>query len=228
VVLPRRKGIRTMKPSAEIQVEDYLIKSILNKNYQVGSYLPPERELSEKLGFSRPVVHKAIIRLEGKGLVTIRARQGVLVNDYRTSGKLELLEHLYVMYRSTIDPQVVRSTQEFIRVNFLNLLKELISERGHTISKATIKEGSDIFQWMKTYALLSDNIIYAMIFNEFKVGIVNVANGAIQVDRKRVQTLVNEVDDAMLKGDKVRLEVVYHLFFDVMARLWMEGVKDGQ
>ena len=49
--------------------------------YPVGGRLPSERELSDELGVSRPVVREAIIVLESRGLVQTRHGAGVFVQS---------------------------------------------------------------------------------------------------------------------------------------------------
>lgn len=46
-----------------------------------GARLPPERELSKKLGVSRPTVREAMIALEIAGLVEVRTGAGIYVKD---------------------------------------------------------------------------------------------------------------------------------------------------
>jgi len=59
--------------SAEAKVEALLVTGILNGKYPALSRLKPERELADAFGYSRSVVHKAIIRLESKGLLYSKA-----------------------------------------------------------------------------------------------------------------------------------------------------------
>lgn len=63
------------------QIADQLRGLIERREYPVGSRLPPERELAEKLGVSRPSVREALIALEVEGLVRIRMGSGIYVLD---------------------------------------------------------------------------------------------------------------------------------------------------
>ena len=60
----------------ENYVESCIVDSIFNNEYNPGDKLEPERELAIKFECSRPVIHRAIIRLEEKGLVKIIPREG--------------------------------------------------------------------------------------------------------------------------------------------------------
>lgn len=52
---------------------------IASGEYPPGSRLPPERQLAEQFGMSRPTVREAIIALEAKGMVTVKTGSGVYV-----------------------------------------------------------------------------------------------------------------------------------------------------
>ena len=68
---------------------------ILSGEWQMGMRLPSERDLAAEMNISRPVLHEALVDLEAKGLVSIAARRGVFVSDYRTSGSCALLSSLF-------------------------------------------------------------------------------------------------------------------------------------
>lgn len=53
--------------------------------YPVGSRLPAERELSETMGVSRPVIREALIVLELKGLILVRPAGGTVVAPRETA-----------------------------------------------------------------------------------------------------------------------------------------------
>ncbi len=67
------------------QVADQIRELIASGAYATGDRLPTERELSERLGVSRPTVREALIALEVEGYVRIRVGSGIYVT--RTSGE---------------------------------------------------------------------------------------------------------------------------------------------
>ncbi len=64
---------------------------ILSGELAVGEQLPPARDLSARMGVSRPVISAGLIELEKLGFVEIRPRQGAFVSDYRRKGTVETL-----------------------------------------------------------------------------------------------------------------------------------------
>lgn len=59
------------------QVEELILRGIL----QPGKRLPPERELAERLGVSRPSLRDAIAQLQEAGLLSTKAGAGVFVAE---------------------------------------------------------------------------------------------------------------------------------------------------
>lgn len=60
-------------------IADKVRALIQQGNYQEGSRLPPERDLAQQLGVSRPSLREALIALEIEGSVEIRMGSGVYV-----------------------------------------------------------------------------------------------------------------------------------------------------
>ena len=65
------------------QIADQLRQLIDDGEYAVGSRLPTERELAEKLGVSRPTVREALIALEVEGRLSIRVGSGIYVIEHQ-------------------------------------------------------------------------------------------------------------------------------------------------
>ena len=59
------------------QIELLILRGILRP----GERLPSERELSERMGISRPSLREAIAELQQKGLLTSKAGAGIYVAD---------------------------------------------------------------------------------------------------------------------------------------------------
>lgn len=61
------------------QIADQLRALIAAGEWSLGSRLPPERDLAQQLGVSRPSVREALIALEVEGLVEVRMGSGIYV-----------------------------------------------------------------------------------------------------------------------------------------------------
>ena len=222
-----------MKKSAETVVEEYFITEILKGTLPPNTMLKPERELTEQLGFSRPVIHKALIRLEGQGLVTILPRRGIRVNDYRLSGKLVLLERIFDLYRVGIDQRLSQSMLRFIRQNFfsiMSLVQELDFSKKQALYKTQsdrlIETGEAVFQWMHTYALGCENLVYPMLINEFRTGILNVGDVILGGQgRTSFIQLLKDLNDFMLTKD-TGMELRVRTLFEFIEHNWLEGSEE--
>lgn len=64
---------------------------ILSGELSVGEKLPSARDLSAKMGVSRPVISAGLIELEKLGFLEVHPRRGAFVSDYRRKGTVETL-----------------------------------------------------------------------------------------------------------------------------------------
>lgn len=216
-----------MKKSAEEIAEEKLIQDIFSEMYLVNDFLPPERQLAEMMGFSRPVIHKALIRLEGKGLVTIVPRQGVRINDFKVSGKLNLLESIFTMTKWKIDLSVQRAIMTFLRAHLMTVLKEACYIKVQPYKEEEdFTSPDDLFNWMHHYALSTNQFVYTMLFNEFKVGIVNVARFLLESNLKTYQEKRRTIDLVVKSGQVKDVEQAIDAFFEEIVRHWYKEVQN--
>jgi len=162
----------------ENYVERQLVDAIFSGVYRTGDKLEPERELAEKFKCSRPVVHRAIIRLEDKGLVSIRPRKGVVVKDYQKSGKLSLLEHIISKNKDGISRKLNHDMLMFIRDNLISLVSHF-KNNDKQPNYIEFTNRKDYFDFLIDYALQTNNIVYVLLLNEFEVGILNVTDSIL-------------------------------------------------
>ena len=88
---------------------------IISGELMPGDQLPPARELSARMGVSRPVISAGLIELEKMGFVEIVTRQGVYVSDYRKTGSLDTLTALLNYNGGVMRDDEVRSLIEVRR-----------------------------------------------------------------------------------------------------------------
>ncbi len=80
------------------QIELLILRGILRP----GDRLPPERELSERLGVSRPSLRDAVADLAQRGLVMTRAGAGVYVADVLGSAFSPALTRLFASHEDAL------------------------------------------------------------------------------------------------------------------------------
>ena len=97
------------------EIVDQLRTLILTGQYAPGSKLPPERELSKRLGVNRASLREALKKLEHLGLVRIRQGDGTRVQNFMETGGIELVQHLLPLAGNG-RPELIRDMLEFRRI----------------------------------------------------------------------------------------------------------------
>ena len=72
-------------------IENRLINAIVDGDFPINSNLPPERELAQRLGVTRPTLREALQRLARDGWIEIRHGKSTRVRDYWHEGNLAVL-----------------------------------------------------------------------------------------------------------------------------------------
>jgi DNA-binding FadR family transcriptional regulator len=124
------------------QIAEQLRQLIDEGEYPVGSRLPTERELADKLGVSRPTVREALIALEVEGRLRIRVGSGIYVIEQQPTaqapnaqpggpieGPLELLRA-----RAFVESAVAEAAAGRAQPDDVARLDEILAEVEHTQS----------------------------------------------------------------------------------------------
>ncbi len=153
---------------------------ILSGELAVGEQLPPARELSIKMGVSRPVISAGLVELEKLGFVEVRPRQGVYVCDYRRKGSMETLVAIMRYNGGALRQNEVRSLLE-TREAMESLCVKLVCERVSTgeleqLSPIldSIRDAKDpeeaaeqTFVFHHELAVLSGNVLMPLLYHSF-------------------------------------------------------------
>jgi len=163
---------------------------ILSGQLKIGQKLPSERELALRLGVSRPVVHKGLLDLETKGLVTLFPRVGAVVNDYRREGSLALLNSLVTYQKGRLEPDLQTSLLDVRRLfevetarlaalhredAHLKALQEVIEDEMQIRPQGVTQIAALDFRFHHLLSLASGNRIYPLLINSFKQVYLNLA-----------------------------------------------------
>ena len=84
------------------------------------------------------------------------------------------------------------------------------------------RNGSEMFQWIHSYAIFSENPIYPMLINEFKVGIINV--GDIVLKKSEILFLEDRqaIDLMVCNGETDKVDEALVKWFKKIERYWLE------
>lgn len=153
---------------------------ILSGELAIGEQLPPARELSTKMGVSRPVISAGLVELEKLGFVEIRPRQGVYVCDYRRRGTMETLVAIMRYNGGALRQNEVRSLFE-TRDAMECLCMRLVIEKADIAELEALspildelRETSDcdeaaelVFRFHHELGVLSGNVLMPLLYYSF-------------------------------------------------------------
>ena len=153
---------------------------ILSGEIAVGEQLPPARELSIRMGVSRPVISAGLVELEKLGFVEVRPRQGVYVCDYRRKGTMETLVAIMRYNGGALRQNEVRSLLE-TREAMESLCMKLVCERVNTgeleqlspildsirDAKSPEEAAEQVFCFHHELAVLSGNVLMPLLYYSF-------------------------------------------------------------
>jgi GntR family transcriptional regulator, transcriptional repressor for pyruvate dehydrogenase complex len=136
-----------LKPVEKQRVAEEIVEQlrslILTGQYPPGAKLPPERELSKKLGVNRASLREALKKLEHLGLVRIRQGDGTRVQNFMETGGIELVQHLLPLAGTgAARPEILRDMLEFRRI-FGREVARLAAFRGTEAGSARLKALAD-------------------------------------------------------------------------------------
>ncbi len=165
------------------EIVDQLRSLILTGQYPPGAKLPPERELSKRLGVNRASLREALKKLEHLGLVRIRQGDGTRVQDFMQTGGIELVQHLLPL-ASGSHPELIRDLLEFRRL-FGREVARLAAFRGGKDSAGKLRAIADKAERATTSMELFETDF------DFYVALTHVSGNQVMV------LLINTVRDGV-------------------------------
>ncbi|MCH2095227.1 MAG: FCD domain-containing protein [Rhodobacteraceae bacterium] len=154
------------------QIELLILRGILRP----GERLPSERELSERLGVSRPSLRESIAELQNSGLLTARAGAGVFVSDVLGSAFSEALVTLFSKHDEAV----------FDYLSFRRDMEGLAAERAAVHGTPTdLKVIQAIFQKMEAAHPKRNPTDEARLDAEFHLAIIEASHNVIMLHMLR-------------------------------------------
>ena len=154
---------------------------ILSGELTVGEQLPPARELSLKMGVSRPVISAGLVELEKLGFVDVVPRQGVYVCDYRRKGSVETLVAIMRYHGGALRRNEVRSLLEARDALECLCLRLVLEQVDLSVLEAlapmldAIRDARDpevaasrVYDFHHELAVLSGNVLMPLLYHSFQ------------------------------------------------------------
>lgn len=173
----------TQKDQFISQVE----RMIISGDLKIGSRLPSERVLSEKMSVSRSVVNSGLAELARRGFVEIKPRVGNFVADFIRKGSSDVLLSIMQYSGDTLPEAETKSLVQFlsaagdmvIKVTGYHLSEEdylrLSEHRAQIYASSTPAEAAEkTYYFYHELALISGNTIAPLLFASFRPVFVNL------------------------------------------------------
>ncbi|MFA6506113.1 MAG: GntR family transcriptional regulator [Treponemataceae bacterium] len=165
------------------QIEDLIISGKL----EIGSQLPAERELAERMGVSRTVVNAGIAEMSGKGFLEIRPRIGIFVTDFRRSGKIGAILSLMTYNGGALRRAEIRSILE-IRLALDRLSIETVVEKASDeeinglephlerirVAESPTACAAALYDYHHEFSVIAQNTIIPLIYSSFAIPITSL------------------------------------------------------
>lgn len=153
------------------QIADQIRELIVRGGFEPGTRLPPERDLAQQLGVSRPSLREALIALDVEGRVEVRSGSGVFVSatqpdrpTRRTAAMGESPSQL-MEARSIIEGELVILACARITDGVLARLRELLKSMAAEIERRRARLDLDR-QFHVTLTEAAGNAVLARLVGE--------------------------------------------------------------
>jgi GntR family transcriptional repressor for pyruvate dehydrogenase complex len=166
--------VQTKKLSGAVvrQVEQLILRGILRP----GERLPPERELADRLGVSRPSLRDAISALQESGLLSAKPGAGVFVADVLGSAFAPALTQLFARHDEAV----------FDYISFRRDMEGLAIERAARFGSDTdLKVVQAVFSKMENKELKRTPEEEAQLDAKFHMAIIEASHNVVMLHMMR-------------------------------------------
>lgn len=154
------------------QIEQLILRGILRP----GERLPSERELSERLGVSRPSLREAVAELQERGLLAARAGAGIYVADVLGSAFSPALIRLFSAHEEAV----------FDYIAFRRDLESIAAERAASHGSDTdLKVIDTLFRKMEAAHSKRNPADEAELDAQFHMAIIEASHNVIMLHMMR-------------------------------------------
>ena len=226
-----------MKP-AEL-AEKRLVQAILDGTFAVDSNLPPERELADQLGVTRPTLRETLQRLSRDGWIEIHHGKPTRVKNYWQDGNLLILTAI-AQHQESIPANFVANLLQirvtmaptYTRLAMQNSLNDVIHllESLQVLDDTPEEFTRQDLNLHKQLTILSGNPIFTLILNGFgdlylKMGLIYFKD---RQSRDHSRSFYKKLLSAVLSNDLFKAEEVTRQVMTDSIELMHKAIANQQ
>lgn len=219
--------------------EEFIVKSIWFEHFSVGSELPSERELAEKIGITRTTLREVLHRLARDGWLQIQHGKATKVNDiWRTAGTSIIPTLLQL--DPTLLPTVIKNVVSLRTKMGESYILEAISQYNpqakdlfKRLALPTIQDDAQTFAQFdynlyREFAFLTEKPVYGLVLNSFQPIYLQVASLFFhhQQSREFVLQFYQALKDACETQDLQKAQQLFEENQQRSQQIWQEMLKD--
>lgn len=207
------------------QVEEKLMKYILNSPVKIGEKIPNEFELAEKFGVGRSTIREAVKGLVSKGVLEVRRGSGTYVvstisveDDPLGLSKLEdkfklAMELLEV--RLMLEPEIAQLAAKYATKEDKRHLKTLCDEVEELLTQGEDYIRKDV-EFHTCIARCGKNRVVEMLIPMIDTAVLTFASLTRRALSKETLETHRAVTDAILSGDEMgaKCAMMMHLTYN--------------
>ncbi|MGN0405974.1 MAG: FadR/GntR family transcriptional regulator [Bariatricus sp.] len=221
------------------QIEDELMKYILEEPVEIGQKIPNEFELAEMFGVGRSTIREAVKGLVSKGILEVRRGSGTFVVSTSSTEEDPLgISKLHDKYklalelcdvRLMMEPEIAARAAENADEEDLIQLKRLCDETEEMYKSGKNHIPRDI-EFHTCIAKCSKNRVVEMLIPVINSAVMTFANLTHHMLKQETIDTHRAVTNAIMERDPVgaRCAMVMHLTYNrqMLMEIWKEHVKE--
>ncbi len=216
--------------------ESRIVEAILDGSFPINSTLPPERELAEMLGVTRPTLREALQRLSRDGWFEIRQGKPTRVKDYMHEGNLLILNAItrhqknlpldfipnLLQVRLLLAPEYARLATQRSPSEVVRLLESIQGTADSAVDFTRVD-----LELHYRLTILSGNPIFTLILNGFgdlyrSMGLLYFSSS---LSRDHSRSFYKKLLSAVLSNDVYLVGEVTRQVMQDSIDLWNQAAK---
>ncbi|MBU8906467.1 FadR/GntR family transcriptional regulator [Desertibacillus haloalkaliphilus] len=211
------------------QVIDQIIDLLLSGQLKPGDKLPPEMELLEILGVSRPVLREALSSLETLGIIQRRTREGTFFTNSIGSKPYSIMLAL-----SAGNLPAIMETRMSLELGLVSIAAEKITDEDLARLKETIDYMANNVEYTeqdrdfhRIIAYSASNPVMAGIIDPLLDAFDSTVDQISKRDRNQEETLAQHIEiyKALEKRDPIESFQKMYQHLDYVRNKVLKGIK---